>query len=160
VEGLERGAAMFKVDAGSIEEYFRFDAAREGDLRAIDELIRNAAPSLSRWFVPGTPPGQPGMTMTMIGYGQYEYTVKNSAAVVTWPVLGLALQKNYISLYPNVDSSGTPFACGYASRLGRARVSSKGVVTFSSRRNVDLPVLAEMISAIDAGLAAGELIAR
>jgi len=32
-------------------------------------VIRAAAPALSRWFVPGTPPGAPGMTMTMIGYG-------------------------------------------------------------------------------------------
>jgi hypothetical protein len=151
---------MFKVDAGSVEEYFRFDPMREDDLRAIDELILNAAPSLSRWFVPGTPPGQPGMTMTMIGYGQYEYTVKNSSVAVTWPVLGLALQKNYISLYANVDSSGAPFVCGYADRLGRARVSSKGVVTFSGRSDVDLRMLAEMITAIEAGLVAGELIAR
>lgn len=151
---------MFKVDAGSVEEYFRFDSVREGDLRAVDELIRAAAPSLSRWFVPGTPPGQPGMTMTMIGYGQFEYTVKNSAAMVTWPVVGLALQKNYISLYTSVDTCGTPFACGYSGRLGRARVSSKGAVTFSGRHDVDLPMLAQMIGAIEGGLAAGELIAR
>jgi hypothetical protein len=152
---------MFRVDASSVEEYLHFDPMREDDLRAVDELIRIAAPSLSRWFVPGTPPGQPGMTMTMIGYGQFQYTVvKNSATPVTWPVLGLALQKNYISLYTSVESSGTPFACGYADRLGRARISSKGVVTFTGRQDVDLRMLAEMISAIEAGLAARELVAR
>ncbi len=62
-------AAMFKVTAGSVEEFFRFDPAREQDLRAVDTLIRAAAPSLPRWFFPGTRPGQPGMTITMIGYG-------------------------------------------------------------------------------------------
>ena len=65
-------------------------------LRELDAVIRAAAPALSRWFVPGMPPGQPGMTMTMIGYGQYRYPVKSSPALVTWPVLGIALQKNYL----------------------------------------------------------------
>ncbi len=82
---------MFKVPAASVEEYFRFDPAREDALRELDGVIRAAAPALSRWFVPGTPPGQPGMTMTMIGYGQYQYTVKSSPAPVTWPILGIVL---------------------------------------------------------------------
>jgi hypothetical protein len=84
---------MFKVHAASVEEYFRFDPVREPALRELDAVIRSAAPALSRWFVPGTPPGQPGMTMTLIGYGQYQYTVKNSPALVSWPILGIALQK-------------------------------------------------------------------
>jgi hypothetical protein len=58
---------MFKVNAGSAEEYLRFDPAREDGLRTLDELIRGTAPGLPRWFVRGTPDGQPGMTMTMIG---------------------------------------------------------------------------------------------
>jgi len=148
---------LFKVAAGSVEEYFSFDPAREAELRVLDALIRAAAPSLARWFVPGTPVGEPGMTMTMIGYGRFEYTVKNSAASVSWPVLGLALQKNYISLYSSVSGGGRPFAAGYSGRLGRARVSSKGVVTFTSRDDLNLEALAEMIAAIEAGLAAGGL---
>jgi hypothetical protein len=150
---------MFKVKAGTLEEYFAFDPAREEDLRAIDELIRAAAPSLERWFVTGTPDGQPGMNMTMIGYGQYQYTVKNSDVLVTWPILGLALQKNYISFYNSANGEGEPFTRGYAGRLGRAKVSTRGFVTFASRNDVDLDVLAEMIAAIESGLASGELTA-
>jgi hypothetical protein len=44
---------MFRVHASSIEEYFAFDPAREGDLRQVDEVIRAAAPGLERWFVAG-----------------------------------------------------------------------------------------------------------
>ena len=149
---------MFKVVAGSVEEYFRFDPAREAELRALDALIKAAAPSLARWFVPGTPSGEPGMTMTMIGYGRFEYTVKSSTVPVSWPVLGLALQKNYISLYSSVSGDDRPFTVGYSGRLGRARVSAKGVVTFASRGDLDLAALAGMVAAIEAGLAAGELI--
>lgn len=150
---------LFKVAAGSVEEYFRFDPAREAELRVLDTLIRAAAPSLARWFVPGTPAGEPGMTMTMIGYGRFEYTVKSPAGTVSWPVLGLALQKNYISLYCSASGGGRPFTAGYSGRLGRARVSSKGVVTFTSRDDVNLEALAGMIAAMEAGLAAGELLA-
>ena len=151
---------MFKVPAGSVEEYLRFDPAREDDLRTLDELIRRAAPGLARWFVPGTPDGQPGMTMTMIGYGQYQYLVQSSDIPVAWPVLGLALQKNYISLYNSANGDGPPFTCSYADRLGRARVSKKGVVTFATVRDTNLQTLSEMITAIEAGLAAGQLTAR
>jgi hypothetical protein len=97
------------------------------------------------------------MTMRMIGYGQFGYTVKSSTAPITWPVLGLALQKNYISLYNSASGDGGPFTRSYTGRLGRARVSSKGVVTFTSRRDLNLEALAEMIAAIEAGLAAREL---
>jgi hypothetical protein len=151
---------MFKVHAASVEEYFRFDPAREDALRELDAVIRAAAPALSRWFVPGTPPGQPGMTMIMIGYGQYQYTVKSSPAPVTWPVLGIALQKNYLSFYSNAYGDGSPFTCAYAGKLGRARVSAKGVVTFTEIGDISLQALAEMVTAIAAGLESGQLVAR
>jgi hypothetical protein len=151
---------MFRVHAASVEEYFRFDPAREDALRELDAVIRAAAPALSRWFVPGTPPGQPGMTMTMIGYGQYHYTVKSSPAPVTWPVLGIALQKNYLSFYSNAYGDGSPFTCAYEGKLGRARVSAKGVVTFTEIGDISLQTLAEMVTAIAAGLESGQLVAR
>jgi hypothetical protein len=151
---------MFKVDAASVEEYLRFDPAREQDMRALDALIRAAAPTLSRWFVPGTAAGQPGMTMTMIGYGRYQYTVQSSPTPVSWPILGLALQKNYISLYNSANGNGPAFTCAYAGKLGRARISARGVVTMASLEDVDLQALAEMIAAIEAGLATGQLVAR
>jgi hypothetical protein len=153
-------AVVFKVQARSVEEYFRFDPGREDDLRALDSLIRAAAPALARWFVAGTSAGEPGMTLSMIGYGQYQYTVKASPAPVTWPILGLALQKNYISLYNSAHGNGPPFTCAYAERLGRARVSKKGVVTFRALQDMNLQALTEMITAIEAGLAAGQLTAR
>lgn len=49
-----RRFTVFNVMAGSVEEYFRFDPSREHERRAVDPLIRAAAPTLARWFVPGT----------------------------------------------------------------------------------------------------------
>ncbi len=96
----------------------------------------------------------------MIGYGQYLYTVKSSPAPVTWPVLGIALQKNYVSFYNNAYGDGPPFACAYAGKLGRARVSAKGVVTFADIDDISLQALGEMVTAIAAGLESGQLVAR
>ncbi len=100
------------------------------------------------------------MTMTMIGYGQYQYTVKSSPALVTWPILGIALQKNYLSFYSNAYGDGSNFTCAYAGKLGRARVSAKGVVTFTEIGDISLQALAEMVTAIAAGLESGQLVAR
>lgn len=85
---------MFKVDADSVEAYFAFDPARRGDLEGLDALIQAAAPQLERYFHAGTPAGMPGMRFKMVGYG---LTV--SANGVEWPRVGVALQKNYISVY-------------------------------------------------------------
>jgi hypothetical protein len=143
-----------------VEEYFHFDPARENALRELDAVIRAAAPALSRWFVPGTPPGQPGMTMTMIGYGQYWYTIKSSPAPLTWPILGIALQKNYLSFYCNAYGDDAPFACAYTGQLGHAGVSAKGVVSFARIDDINLQALAEMVTAVEAGLESGQLVAR
>jgi hypothetical protein len=137
-----------------------FDPAREDVLRELDAVIRAAAPALSRWFVPGMPPGQPGMTMTMIGYGRYRYTVKSSPVPVIWPILGIALQKNYVSFYNQANGDGPPFNCAYVGQPGRARVSAKGVVTLTNIDDINLQTLAEMVTAIASGLDSGQLTAR
>jgi hypothetical protein len=89
---------MFRVDVDTLEAYFAFDPKREGDLRRLDALISKAAPSLKRHFHKGTPAGEPGMRFKMIGYGKSFYHA-TTGEKVAWPVVGVALQKNYISVY-------------------------------------------------------------
>ena len=64
------------------------------------------------------------------------------------------------SFYSSAYSDDSPFSCAYADRLGRARVSAKGVVTFATIDDIDLRALAEMVAAIVAGLESGQLVAR
>ncbi len=54
----------------------------------------------------------------------------------------------------------SPFTSAYAGKLGRARISATGVVTIADLGEVDLPALADMITAIEAGLTAGQLTPR
>ncbi|MFD6163347.1 hypothetical protein ACFWF7_40470 [Nocardia sp. NPDC060256] len=143
---------MFRVAAASIDEYFEFDPAREADLRRIDESIRAAAPTLSRWFVAGTEAGKPGMAMTLIGYGSFEYAVQRSPATVTWPIAGLALQKNYLSLYISAEHNGRPFALGYADRLGKVDISSTGAVRFTRATDLNPAGLTTLLTDLEHGV--------
>ncbi len=143
---------MFKVTASSIDAYFAFDPAREADLRAVDRMIRHAAPTLEPWFVAGTRPGKPGMTMAMIGYGRFTYTVRSSLQPIDWPIIGLALQKNYLSLYLSARRDGAPLLASYADRLGKVSVSKIGAMTFVRAADIDRGAFADMLRALVSGL--------
>jgi hypothetical protein len=125
---------MFRVDVETLEAYFAFDPKREADLRRLDGLIRKAAPSLKRYFHKGAPEGQPGMRFKMIGYGESFYRAATGDKV-EWPVVGVALQKNYISVYFAVTKRGAAVNAPYARRLGELR---RGRNNFSFERFDDL----------------------
>src|SRR6185437_1440335 len=72
-------------------------------------------------FHAGTPAGEAGMRMNMIGYGQFRYAIK-SGKTASWPVIGVALQKNYISVYVAVTRNGKALVPFYAVRLGELRM--------------------------------------
>jgi hypothetical protein len=111
---------MFRVDADSLDAYLDFDPKRKPELLKLDGVIRRSAPALKRHFHEGTPAGSAGMRMKMIGYGQFQYAIK-SGKTTPWPVIGVALQKNYISVYMAVTKSGRPILQGYVGKLGELR---------------------------------------
>jgi len=76
------------------------------------------------------------MRMKMIGYGRFRYAIK-SGATIEWPVIGVALQKNYISVYVAVRRNGRPIVQAYAGKLGELR---SGHNNFSFERYDDLKV--------------------
>jgi hypothetical protein len=125
---------MFRVDVETLEAYFAFDPKREADLRRLDGLLRNAAPSLNRYFHKGAPAGGPGMRFKMIGYGKSFYRATTGERV-EWPVVGVALQKNYISVYFAVTKRGAAVTAPYVGRLGELRM---GRNNFSFERFDDL----------------------
>jgi hypothetical protein len=84
---------MFKVDVNSLKEYFSFDPARKLELQKLDALIRKTTPALTPHFHAGTPTGEAGMRMKMLGYGKCSYTTK-AGKTTPWPVIGVALQKS------------------------------------------------------------------
>jgi hypothetical protein len=139
---------MFRVEAASVEEYLDFDPARRAELVAFGDLMAANAPRLERHFHVGTPAGEPGMRFKMIGYGQFHYPAA-SGALVAWPVVGLALQKNYISVYLSVTKANAPVLASYASALNALRTGGNN---FSFRRLIDIerPVLEALIAEVGA----------
>jgi hypothetical protein len=74
------------------------------------------------------------MRMKMIGYGQFRYSIK-SGKTTLWPVIGVALQKNYISVYLSVTRDAKPLVPFYAGKLGELRTGGNN---FSFERFDDL----------------------
>lgn len=147
---------MFTVAATTLTEYFAADPAREPDLRQVDKAIRAAAPGLKRYLFTGTGAGRPGMSMTMIGYGRFQYRVRASEEPIDWPVLGLALQKNYISLYVAAVVGDGYMVEEYADRLGKAKVG-QNMVRFRRAAELDQAAFAELLGRIDAGARDGTI---
>jgi hypothetical protein len=129
VEGL-----VFRVNVDSLRAYFDFDSKRKIDLQKLDKLVRESAPALKRYFHRGTPPGEPGMRFKMIGYGRFYFRARSEESV-EWPVVGIALQKNYISVYLSVAKDGVPLVQAYAGKLGEKRSGSNN---FSFEKYEDL----------------------
>lgn len=127
---------MFRVDATSLNDYLDFDPKRKMDLEQLDKLIKESAPGLKRYFHRGTPEGEPGMRFKMIGYGRFNYLARNGKRV-EWPAVGVALQRNYISVYLSIAKDDAPLIQSYAGKLGEFRVGSNN---FSFRKYEELNV--------------------
>ena len=112
------------------------------DVATLDGAIAAAMPGEERVVWEGKFWG--GTDQRIIGYGSYHYRGR-SGAEGEWFVIGLAAQKNYLSLYVNAAEDGQQLGQRYAQRLGK--VKAKGAnVQVKRAADVDLDVLREMVS--------------
>lgn len=118
------------MQAKTLDEYFNADPMRKSDLEALDMLIRDTASKLERWFYAGASEGKPGMRMSLIGYGSFQYEMKSGERVV-WPIVGVALQKNYLTLYTSVFKDDAPIVDQYIQYIGRLGELKAGINNFS-----------------------------
>lgn len=79
---------MFKpTDATSVKDYLnKIDEPRKSEVKKVHEFIRKTLPKM-----------KPELYGSIIGYGRYKYKSKSSEG--EWFTVGLASQKNYISVY-------------------------------------------------------------
>jgi hypothetical protein len=134
---------MFRVTADSLAAYLDFDPERNPDLVKLHALIRET-PALKRYFHRGTPAGEAGMRMKMIGYGKFRYAIKSGKST-EWPVIGVALQKNYISVYVSVTRGGAPIVRAYAGKLGELRAGANNF-SFEKFDDLSTPTLSSLIA--------------
>lgn len=138
-----------KIEAKTPDDYFSKTGEREPALRAIDELIRQTAPSLERTMVSGR-------AMNMVGYGMFHYNSK-SGREGDWPVVALANQKNYISLYISALEDGQYVAEKRKSELGKVSVG-RSCIRFKKLENLDIATLKDILSKLEKRVAAGEAV--
>jgi hypothetical protein len=112
------------------------------DVATLDAAIVRAMPGEERVLWEGRFWG--GTDQRIIGYGAYSY-VGRSGASGEWFVVGLAVQKNYLSLYVNAAEDGTYLGKLYAPRLGKVKAGSANL-QFKRAADVHLGVLEEMVT--------------
>jgi uncharacterized protein YdhG (YjbR/CyaY superfamily) len=123
-----------KSDAATHEEYIeRLDEPRRGEIRALHELIRRTVPQL-----------EPTMDFGMLGYGKYHYRYA-SGREGDWQLVGVASNKNYISLYVTAEApDGGYLAESYKEQLPKASIG-KSCIRFKRLGDVDQEVLERLL---------------
>lgn len=124
---------MFKpVDAKNVEDYIGMltDERREAIL-TLHEFIQKAT-----GFTPF-------FAHNMLGYGSFRY--KNyKKEEIDWPIIALASQKNYISVYVCALDHGKYLAEKHKAELGKVSVG-KSCIRFKSLSDVDLAALQKVL---------------
>lgn len=126
--------SMFKpTTAKTPEDYIeQLDEPRKSQIQQIHDFIQRTVPDLT-----------PHIKSGMIGYGTYHYTYK-SGQEGDWPIIALASQKSYISMYVScVNKDGTYLAEYYSEQLPNASVG-KSCIRYKNFDQIEWSVLAEV----------------
>jgi len=138
---------MFRVEAVSRSEYLAAAGGRGSDLERLDLVIREGAPSLEVWFY-DVGPDEPGMTFKMLAYGRFSYRPrKDAGALVDWPVIGIAVQKNYSSVYLSVTKDDRPVLDLYRAQLNCTR-SGRNNFSFETFDQLDRAALGNLVEEV------------
>lgn len=90
-----------------------------------------------------TPKLKPHFAYNMLGYGSFPYR-NYKKELIQWPIVALANQKNYISLYVCAVDHNEYIAEKYKKDLGRVSVG-KSCIRFKKITDLNLSVLEEII---------------
>jgi hypothetical protein len=127
------------------------DEARD-DMVALDREISRVMAGLPRVLYTGKMWG--GTDQEIIGYGTYRYT-RADKKEVEWFAVGLALQKNYLSVYVNAVEGRQYVAEKYGEDLGKVKVG-KSSISFGSLDDIDLGKLVALLERARAIVEQGE----
>jgi len=115
---------------------------RREDMKTLDRTIWGVMQGHSRVLWEGVFWG--GSEQTIIGYGDY-ISKRSRGQTVEWFMVGLALQKRYISLYINAVEDGQYLLGKCEGKLGKAKLGSASIA-FKTLADLDLDNLLEMVS--------------
>jgi hypothetical protein len=121
------------VAAATLSDYFaQIEEPRRSEIAALHEAISKALPKL-----------KPGIQYGMIGYGSYHYRYA-SGREGDAPVVALASQKNYISVYVGGCSEDDNLLERRQAELGKVS-AGKGCIRFKKLQDIDLKALLSIV---------------
>ena len=125
---------MFKsVKAKTVAEYLKaVPADRKELIDTLHAFIQKSVPKL-----------KPRFAYNMIGYGSFPWRNSKNEAI-TWPVISLANQKNYVSIYVCAVDGGKYIAESHAKELGKVNVG-KSCIRFKKLEDINLPMLKKVL---------------
>ena len=125
---------MFKkTKANSVKEYIAaVPQERKDAMFFLHDFIQKTAPNL-----------KPRFAYNMLGYGSFPY--KNyKKEMINWPIIALASQKNYMSLYVCAVDNGEYLVEKYKDELGKVSVG-KSCIRFKKLDDLNLKTLKKII---------------
>ncbi len=126
---------MFKpTKAKTVKEYMAsVPAERKEMMEFLHAFIQKNAPSL-----------KPHFAANMLGYGSFPYKSSSMKKMMEWPVISLASQKNYVSIYVCSIVNGKYLAETHAKDLGKVSVG-KSCIRFKKLEDVNLDALKKVL---------------
>lgn len=111
-------------------------------MKALDAAISETMAGLPKTLFEGKFWG--GSDQEIIGYGTYTYR-RSDKREVEWFVIGLALQKSYISVYISAVEGREYVAEKYGREVGKVKVG-KSSISFTSLDHIDLDKLLAIVA--------------
>jgi hypothetical protein len=105
---------------------------RKMEIKKLHSLIRKTIPNL-----------KPHMKFGILGYGTYHYKYA-SGREGDWMIIGLANQKNYISLYSCLSDGKRYVAENHKKDLPKANIG-KSCIRFRKLEDIDLDVIKQVL---------------
>ncbi|TFC01661.1 DUF1801 domain-containing protein [Cryobacterium adonitolivorans] len=126
----------------NVDEFLAtLDGPGADSMRALDAIIAEVFSGVTRELWEGIFWG--GTEQQIIGYG-HVVIARPGKPTVEWFVVGLARQKNNLSVYVNAAEDGKNLAQQYKSRLGKVKVGS-AALTFASVDALELDAFRAML---------------
>lgn len=125
---------MFKASqAKNVEQYLKsVPAERKNMTEYLHQFIQKSAPDL-----------KPHLAYNMLGYGKFKYQ-NYKGEEIDWPIVALANQKNYVSVYVCAVDVGEYIAEKHKDELGKVSVG-KSCIRIKRLEDLNQDVLAKVI---------------
>lgn len=119
--------------ASTVDEYLdQIPEERKDIINFLHKFIQDTVPDLKVHFA-----------YNMLGYGKFKY-LSYKGEELDWPIIALANQKNYVSVYVCGVDSGEYIAERFKDKLGKVSVG-KSCIRFNKLEKINLDVLKEVL---------------